>query len=44
VDVQASAADFYVFSAHKLYGPAGSACSGADGDLLDACRLQAAAR
>jgi cysteine desulfurase / selenocysteine lyase len=36
VDVQALGCDFYVFSAHKLYGPTGIGVLWAKGDLLDA--------
>jgi cysteine desulfurase/selenocysteine lyase len=36
VDVQALGCDFYVFSAHKLYGPTGIGVLWARGDLLDA--------
>jgi cysteine desulfurase/selenocysteine lyase len=36
VDVQALGCDFYVFSAHKLYGPTGIGVLWGRGDLLDA--------
>jgi len=36
VDVAALGCDFYVFSAHKLYGPTGIGVLWARGDLLDA--------
>ncbi|CAA9536581.1 MAG: Cysteine desulfurase _ SufS [uncultured Sphingosinicella sp.] len=36
VDVQALGCDFYVFSAHKLYGPTGIGVLWGKGDLLDA--------
>jgi cysteine desulfurase/selenocysteine lyase len=36
VDVAALDCDFYVFSAHKLYGPTGFGCLWARGALLDA--------
>ncbi|MDX1581184.1 MAG: cysteine desulfurase, partial [Alphaproteobacteria bacterium] len=36
VDVQALDADFYVFSAHKLYGPTGTGVLYAKADLLEA--------
>ncbi|MGP1352784.1 MAG: cysteine desulfurase [Parasphingopyxis sp.] len=36
VDVQALDCDFYVFSAHKLYGPTGIGALWARGDILDA--------
>jgi cysteine desulfurase/selenocysteine lyase len=36
VDVAALACDFYVFSAHKLYGPTGFGCLWARAELLDA--------
>ena len=36
VDVQALDCDFYVFSAHKLYGPTGIGVLWARGELLDA--------
>jgi cysteine desulfurase / selenocysteine lyase len=36
VDVQALGCDFYVFSAHKLYGPTGMGVLWGRGDLLDA--------
>ncbi|WP_353226642.1 cysteine desulfurase [Novosphingobium sp.] len=36
VDVAAMGCDFYVFSAHKLYGPTGIGALWARGDLLDA--------
>ena len=36
VDVGALGCDFYVFSAHKLYGPTGFGCLWARADLLDA--------
>lgn len=36
VDVQAIDCDFYVFSAHKLYGPTGFGVLWARGDILDA--------
>ena len=36
VDVQALGSDFYVFSAHKLYGPTGIGALWARGELLDA--------
>jgi len=35
VDVQALGCDFYVFSAHKLYGPTGIGVLWGKGDLLD---------
>jgi len=36
VDVAALGCDFYVFSAHKLYGPTGFGCLWARAELLDA--------
>ncbi|WP_299321843.1 cysteine desulfurase [Parasphingopyxis sp.] len=36
VDVQALGCDFYVFSAHKLYGPTGIGALWARGEILDA--------
>lgn len=36
VDVQALGCDFYVFSAHKLYGPTGIGALWVRGDILDA--------
>jgi len=36
VDVAALGADFYAFSAHKLYGPTGIGCLWGRADLLDA--------
>jgi cysteine desulfurase/selenocysteine lyase len=36
VDVATTGADFYAFSAHKLYGPTGIGCLWGRGDLLEA--------